>query len=74
VWGETNDEMNVDEIEVWRSEEKKNENLAFIFSVRGKFYDINFLIRLVISWNEILDLNFRRQTSVAFERLRAQLE
>jgi hypothetical protein len=37
VWGETNDEMNVDEIEVWRSEEKKNENLAFIFSVRGKF-------------------------------------
>jgi hypothetical protein len=74
VWGETNDEMNVDEIEVWRSEEKKNENLAFNFLVWVIFMISNFLIRLVISWNEILDLNFRRQTSVAFERLRAQLE
>ena len=32
--------MNGDESGVWRSEEKKNENLALIFSVRGKFYDI----------------------------------
>jgi len=42
VWGETNDEMNVDEIEVWRSEEKKNENLASNFLVWVIFMISNF--------------------------------
>ena len=65
--------MNGDESGVWRSEEKKNENLAFIFSVRGKFYDIKIWFLLVITWIEICGSSFRRQTSVAFERLRAQL-